>query len=517
MRFALTHGSAIFALALLARPLSAKADIIEIGPADDLVATVGTLLPGDELVLAGGTYNLTQRFSINVSGESAMPIVIRAKDGEVPIITRPDAGENTINIEDATYVELRGIEVVGGSHGIRISASSFITIEGCHVHDTGDVGISANVNGSDYEGLQLISNHIHDTNNTGEGMYLGCNSNACQMHDSLIAGNYIHHTNGPTIEQGDGIEVKEGSYANIIRDNVIHDTNYPCIISYSTVGNGAPNVIERNAMWGCGDHGIQSAADVVIRNNIILSAASDGIRNQPHQAGDPSNIVIAHNTVIKAAGDAIRSDGIVGEVTIANNAIYAQSGNAIRVAGDLGAVTITGNVGIGSLDGAGAGFDPGGNITSDFIGASFSGAPPNDVFPAVGSLLVGAANATQLVSDDFNGTPRAGALDAGAYKFDPAGNPGWTLTPGPKSDVPAGEGGSGEGGAAAQGGGSSQGGAGSGNADAGGNGEGGGDGEGSEDGCSCRTADTSRDGGGWLALLALGALARGRRGAPRRR
>jgi hypothetical protein len=32
--------------------------------------------------------------------------------------------------------------------------------------------------------------------------------------DSLIEGNYIHHTNSADVEQGDGIEIKEGSYGN---------------------------------------------------------------------------------------------------------------------------------------------------------------------------------------------------------------------------------------------------------------------------------------------------------------
>jgi len=105
-------------------PNVATAEIIEIGPGDDLIATVATLAPGDELVLQGGTYNLTQRFSVGVSGTEAAPIVIRAKDGEVPIITRPDANENTINIEDVSYVELVGLEVTSGSHGIRISSST---------------------------------------------------------------------------------------------------------------------------------------------------------------------------------------------------------------------------------------------------------------------------------------------------------------------------------------------------------------------------------------------------------
>ena len=153
--------------------------------------------------------------------------------------------------------------------------------------------------------------------------------------------------------------------------------------------------------------------------------------------------------------------------------------------------------------------DPSGNIATDFLGASFSGAPPNEVFPSVGSLLVGAASAPQLVSDDFNGTPRDGALDAGAYKFDAAGNPGWVLTPGFKSDTPVGEGGSAEGGASAEGGGQPAGGNGAGNNGSGANGSGGGAGsdEGSDDGCSCRVGEHGGSAAGWLALAAIAAIA----------
>src|SRR5262249_6196912 len=163
----------------------------------------------------------------------------------------------------------------------------------------------------------------------------------------------------PNVSQGDGIEIKEGSYANIVRDNVIHDTGYPCIITYSTVGNGGPNVIERNVLWNCGDHGIQSAADVVIRTNIILRSAAHGIATQPEQAGTPSNIQIVHNTILHAKNDAIASTGITGSVVIANNAVYAPAGNAIRVGGDLGQVIVKGNVGTGSLSGVSAGLAKG--------------------------------------------------------------------------------------------------------------------------------------------------------------
>jgi hypothetical protein len=450
-----------------------------------------------------------------VSGTAQAPIIIRAKDGEVPVITRPDAGQNTINIANNSYVVLRGLEVTSGSHGIRMDHTSFITIEDCHIHDTDDVAISANYAGSSYEGLKLLRNHIHDTKNTGEGMYLGCNDNACQMFNSLIEGNYIHNTDGPTISQGDGIEIKEGSYNNIVRDNVIHDTNYPCIITYSTVGNGGPNILERNVLWNCGDHGIQSAADVIIRNNIILSANADGIRNQPHQSGTPSNIVIAHNTVLKAAGNALRSDGITGSVIIANNALYAPGGNAIQVGLNGGTVTSVGNVGVGGLQGIAMGFMASGNINMDFVQASLSGAPPNDVFPKTGSALIAAGDMTQAVADDFNGVARDGTADVGAYKFEANGNPGWTIKADFK-DLVTGGGGAGGGsmsggtGGGGVGGSSSSAGSGattSAGSGAGGMGSGGGTDPGEDSGCGCRTAGGAA--GEELSWLGLGLMAAG--------
>jgi hypothetical protein len=517
--------ASLFAAATLFASLPANAAVFEITPSDDLIASINKLQPGDELVLAGGTYNLSSKFSITVSGTAQAPIVIRAKDGEVPVITRPDANQNTINIENNSHVTLRGLEVVGGSHGIRLNNASFITIEECHVHDTGDVGISANVPGGKYEGLKLLRNHIHDTNNTGEGMYLGCNTNGCQMWNSLIEGNYIHHTNGPTVSQGDGIEIKEGSYSNIVRDNVIHDTNYPCIITYAAVGNGGPNIIERNLLWGCGDHAIQAAADVVIQNNIILGANADSIRNQPHQSGSPSNIVIAHNTILKGAGDAIRSDGITGSVTIANNAIYAPNGSAIRVNINGGQVTAAGNVGVGGVQQVPMGFSATGELATDFVQANLGGAPPNDVFPKPGSALAGAGDKAHVVADDFNGTPREGTADVGAYKLDPAGNPGWTLAADFKEILMGGNGGAGGAGGSGSGaggaGGSESGGAGGGaggegTGTGGTNGSGGAD-PGDDGSCSCRAAGANQGPSsmGWLGLGLMAAALGARRRSSR--
>jgi MYXO-CTERM domain-containing protein len=420
-----TNSSAAAVLAALCFAPRAGATITEVGPGDGVEAAMNALKPGDELVLRGGTYTLTDAWHVTMRGTAQAPIIVRAKDGEHPHLDRPAVDQNIIDFDDVQYAEFRGIEVSGGSAGLRLINVNFMTIRDCEVHHTDDVAISAN-SGTDYNGLRIIHNHIHDTGGTSEGMYIGCNSNACRVHDSVFQGNHIHHTNGPNVSQGDGIEIKEGSYANVVEDNVIHDTGYPCIITYSTVGNGGPNVIERNVLWNCGDHGIQSAADVIIRNNVILGSAANGIANQPHQAGTPSNIQIVHNTILHPTNDAIASTGITGSVLIANNAVYSRQGNAIRVSGNLGQVVVDGNVGMGSLAGVTGGLSPG-DIATDFVAASFSGAPPNDVFPRPGSKLIAAGNPQHVVADDFNGILRHGVADVGAYAFAASGNPGWHI------------------------------------------------------------------------------------------
>ncbi len=416
----------------LAQPPTAAAEVFAGGPNDDVESMINALVPGDELVLSGGTYTLNERFSFAIAGTEEAPIVIRAADGETPHFHRPNASQNIIDIDDAEHVTIRGIELSGGSAGIRISGARFLTIEDCEVHDTGDVAVRANDSGVTYESLRILRNHIHHTNDTGEGMYLGCNNGGCEVVNSLVEGNYVHHTNQPSVSQGDGIELKEGSFGNVIRDNVIHDTNYPCILTYAS--NGPQNVIERNVMWNCGDHGIQSAADAVIRNNVILSADVDGIAMQPHQSGSPSNLEVLHNTILEADGDAISLRGISGPVVVANNALYAQSGNAFYVNGGMSGLVFEGNVGMGGVSNSlpfGAG-----ELGSDLVNASYAGAPPMDVFPAVGSALEGAGSAAHVVVDDFNGTARGGAADAGAYAFSSTGNPGWALAPGFKASTP---------------------------------------------------------------------------------
>lgn len=425
-----TITAALAACAVLGAPPSlARAETLTAGPSDDVESIINGMSAGDELVLADGTYMLdTSRFGIDIAGTEAMPIVIRADDGARPHFHRPNEAQNIWDIR-AEWVELRGIEFSGGSAGLRFESGAHVTIADCEIHDTADVALRMNDSGVRYEAMQVLRNHIHHTGGTGEGMYLGCNSNGCQLASSLIEGNWVHHTNGATVSQGDGIEIKEGSFDNVVRDNVIHDTGYPCILTYSTVGNGGPNTIERNLLFRCGDHAIQSAADATIRNNIILGANADGIAMQPHQAGTPSNLVVVHNTVLND-GRTLSLRGATGSVVIANNALYSMGAEAIFTNGDTSMLTSVGNVGVGGGPGVAAG-----DIGADFVMASYGGGPPMNPFPTASGALAGAGDGAHVVADDFDGAARMGVADVGAYAL-ASGGPAWPLAEGFKDVMP---------------------------------------------------------------------------------
>lgn len=44
--------------------------------------------------MRGGTYTMSSRFGVTIVGTAAQPIVIRAADGEQPVIVRPNADQN---------------------------------------------------------------------------------------------------------------------------------------------------------------------------------------------------------------------------------------------------------------------------------------------------------------------------------------------------------------------------------------------------------------------------------------
>jgi hypothetical protein len=427
---------------------TAEAAVIELFPADaggscteEFETVANGLRPGDELVLHGGTYAQVCRRAITVIGTSAQPITIRAAAGEIPVLTN-SASQNNLDIVGSSYLVLRGLHFQGGSQGIRFEGTNHhITLEQLDVANTENNAVALNSGNSDF--MTIRRNHIHHTgvaagSTEGEGLYLGCHTGSCRVTNSLIEGNYIHHLRGSSSGGNDGIEVKAGSYGNVIRHNVIHDTTvgtqYPCILVYG--GGAGVNTVESNVMWNCGE-GIYAVADAVIRNNVILSSAA-GISSYPHAAvGQMKNLTIVHNTIVGRQDCLFLRWTAVTAVTLANNAVYCGAGVAVDGTGLGGAqVTVRSNYTEGVLSGAsldGTRFVGGGTAAAAFVD------PLNkDVWPKPGSTLIGKAAAGFVPPLDFNDRPRGSPYDIGAYETDGlASNPGWTIAPGFKPTGPS--------------------------------------------------------------------------------
>lgn len=441
--------SAIVLFLILAYYSNSNSATIEIYPSNADVSCneefenkANALRSGDGLVLHGGTYSQSCRRAITANGTASNPITISAATGETPILTRPsspnfDYPQNNIEIENSSYLIIRGIKFKGGDGGVRFKGTNHhITFEDNEICETGNNAIALNSGNSD--SMTIRRNHIHHTglynlgSTEGEGMYVGCNNNSCRVTNSLIEGNYIHHLRGTSDGGNDGIEIKVGSYGNIIRNNVIHDTNigrqYPCIFVYG--GGSAVNIVEGNVMWNCGE-AIQVVSDAIIRNNIILNSSITGITAATHsQVAQMRNVTIVNNTIYGHPECLyIRWSGATN-MTLANNAIYCPGKTAINGFGltgssiDLHSNYIEGSMTRESIDNVM--FFAGGSAASAFVNPSGL-----DFWPTIGSILRNNANAAYIPLNDFNETPRTSPYDVGAYETEGLStNPGWKIAPG---------------------------------------------------------------------------------------
>jgi len=431
-----------------------RAATFEIQPAvvdsqEQFERLANSLKPGDELVLHGGTYSQNQRRAVTAKGTAEKPIIIRAAQGQAPLLTRPGDNidrHNNIEFVDCEYLVIRGLRFKGGSSGVRFIRGHHVTFEDCEIFETGNNALT--MNSGNCDSFVIRRNHIHHTGlstsgpTEGEGMYIGCHSGSCRTTNTLIEGNYIHHTRGTSGGGNDGIEIKFGSYGNIVRDNVIHDTNiarqYPGIFVYG--GGPKPNIVEGNVIWHAGE-GIQVVSDAVIRNNIIFGCSINGITAAPHSAVPAMrNVTIVDNTIVNVpTGIRIRWAKATAMV-LCNNAVYCPASTAIDASG-IDHALLCANYVAGRLKGVavdGARFHDGGRVSD-----AFNDPASHDYWPRRGSPLVGNGDPRHTPKLDFNCSIRQSPFDVGAYESDGrASNPAWKIQPGrkdcPRHSRPAG-------------------------------------------------------------------------------
>jgi hypothetical protein len=406
---------------------------------EEFERVANSLQPGDELVLHGGEYSQNARRAVTAAGTVEMPIIIRAADGETPVLTRPaeDIDKyNDIEFVDCAHLIVRGLHFKGGNSGVRFIRGHHVTLEDCEICETDNNALT--MNSGNCDSFIIRRNHIHHTGlsttrpTEGEGMYIGCHDGSCITTNTLVDRNYIHHTRSTSDGGNDGIEIKFGSHGNTVRDNVIHDTNigrqYPGIFVYG--GGPRLNVVEGNVIWKAGE-GIQVVSDAIVRNNIIFDCAASGITATPHAAmREIRNVTIVNNTLVNhPKGIVMRWSGCRNAI-LANNAVYCPGHTAMDASGIEDAIARANYV-EGRLVGAtvdGTRFCDGGSISAAFVAPD-----QNDLWPRPGSVLIGHAEAAFAPELDFNHVAREPPSDIGAYESKgQAGNPGWKIQAGPK-------------------------------------------------------------------------------------
>lgn len=287
----------IWSVAMTPTVAMAEAKTVRLSPpagcatSDGIVEAAKGLRPGDALVLAPGVYCRTGRRLIEARGTAERPIVIRGAGPGKSVLTRPGAPSDRHRFDGTevrgAHLILRNLHFRGGKRGLVFHGGSHhVTLEDSEVSHTSNNGIT--LNNGDTHHFVIRRNRIHHTGNLdpalgpteGEGMYIGCHDASCIAHDHLIEANEIYDLRANGSGGNDGIEIKYGSYGNIVRNNVIHtihpafeEVRYPGVFAYGTLDaqRDRPNLIEGNVIWGCGE-AIQVVSDAVVRHNVVLNS-----------------------------------------------------------------------------------------------------------------------------------------------------------------------------------------------------------------------------------------------------
>lgn len=131
-------------LVLIGWPWAARAaQVREVASASALEAAIAEALPGDEIVVAAGTYDLN--LVIRRSGAPGAPITLRAADGATVVLQAADRRRRVIELDGASHWRLQRLHVRGSRHAmIRIEGGTDNWISDCEIYDGSKKGIIAN-------------------------------------------------------------------------------------------------------------------------------------------------------------------------------------------------------------------------------------------------------------------------------------------------------------------------------------------------------------------------------------
>jgi parallel beta-helix repeat protein len=265
-----------------------------------------TAQPGDEIQLADGTYS--GHFVDLVAGTAAAPITICGSSKAVL-----NGGDDSLGYEfyvnHAPYTVLAGFTATNAQKGIVLDASSYSTINGVTVDQTGDEGIHLRTNTTN---TVIENSTIFNTGKVepqyGEGIYVGsannnwCTYTLCQpdrSDNNTITTNAI----GPGVG-AEEIDIKEGTTGGVVSNNTFDGSGMTGGQSWVDV-KGNNWTISGNTGHNTPHHGFTVSLAVAgwgnnnqfVANHAYVNAGGYGFRIQ---AGTTGNVVSTSNVVVGA-------------------------------------------------------------------------------------------------------------------------------------------------------------------------------------------------------------------------
>ncbi len=424
--------------------LHVNAETYVVNSAQEIESRITQLQGGDSLLIENGEYDIGAIWLSNINGSEQNWIVIKGINGIPKIIG--SKYENVINIDGCSYMKFEQLEITidgqfDGIDGVTFRSSSHhIEFIKCRIINVTNVGINSQVREIHHIAVRDCEIAYCST----VGIYLGYNDPLRVARDCIIENSYIHHCpTDLTQETGYGMQIKGGSYRNIVRDNVLHDvggtTRAGIAVYYTNLEGGWSvednNLVQGNIVWNATAEGIYAAAGATIENNLVYNARW-GLEIYPYNGSVTENIILRNNTVYNCRDEGIYISGWqnTGDdcVVVNNLSIMENLSIPALISNNTGNSIIANNYYYGSK----SGFNEGANACTpadqEFaVAGAGIGIPGLDLYPKTGSSIINAGTAAYGVPDfDFNHKSRivSDAIDIGAYEYSTENNPGWQLS-----------------------------------------------------------------------------------------
>jgi parallel beta-helix repeat protein len=375
---------------------------------DAFLAAIRRLKAGDRLLVKDGIYRartVSSRITVTAQGNAENWVVIAAYPGSKPQIKGTDNA--AIGVSGARYVEIRGFDVAGAypsqnpsGNGISIGdRSQHIRVIDNTLHDI--PGGPIEVQNSDY--LLVEGNTIY---NSAWG-WLPTNTERSYANSAI---SFYQLTDG---------DESMGGIRNIVRNNMIFNVyNTKPFLYGDGITDGNCFILDdtlHTQPWGAA---VQAGftdpytGTTLVENNLCVDNGGRGIHSFFSE-----NLIARNNTLYRNA----KTPGIKGDLSTVrsnnigfyNNIIYSDENSKAIVNDNSNNVDIDDNLvfgsdqmdgGIGRLIQADPAFV---NATTEMNAADFS--------LRSDSPAIGAGGAENCATTYFDGTPRNGACDIGAF------------------------------------------------------------------------------------------------------